>query len=174
MRRQLRTTLAALFAAALLSPTAQAQEAGEDFSLEGFLEDALENSQATLELCQLAVLQSETPAVQQLAEDEIQEHTRLNGALRRLAESEGLRLPEAGEIERRGLSRLEHTTGARFDEIFLLELMLVHQEGLLLFSRGARLSPGLDAQALATDALAQLGNHLQLARSLKEMIFFVP
>jgi putative membrane protein len=172
MRRQLRTTLAALFAAALLSPAAQAQEAGEDFSLEGFLEDALENSQATLELCQLAVLQSETPAVQQLAEDEIQEHTRLNGALRRLAESEGL--PEAGEIERRSLSRLEHTTGARFDEIFLLELMLVHQEGLLLFSRGARLSPGLDAQALATDALAQLGNHLQLARSLKEMIFFVP
>ena len=93
MRRSLKVKLSligAVLAAGAMADDIKANKGKADAS---FVEDAFVGGEAEVRLSQLALRQSSDPAVKQLAQQMVDDHTKANDALRQVAESKGFTLP---------------------------------------------------------------------------------
>lgn len=115
MRRSLKVKLSLIGAVLAVGAFADDLKANKGKADANFVEEAYIGAQTEVRLSQLAVKQSSDPAVKQFAQQMIDDHTKANDELRKVAEGKGFTLPaEMSPIT--GTTGSTGTVGGSMDE----------------------------------------------------------
>ncbi len=133
-----------------------------------FVIDAAQGGMAEVQLSQLALQRSTNPEVKQFAQQMIQEHTRANEQLMRLAAQKGITPPSTvGPKYQAAMARLMQLSGASFDQAYMREAGVnSHMESVAIYQRQADLGQDPDLKAFAAGILPRVQGHLQMAATM--------
>ncbi len=135
-----------------------------------FIEEASEKNYAIINAAELALEKesgvAEDPQVREFAQQMIEEHRRLNRKLTELAAQEQLEVSgSAALMDRAQRLVLEVREGDSFLEVYANNQVADHQALIDLYERMANTEDG-EVSRFAQNALAELEEHLELARDL--------
>lgn len=135
-----------------------------------FIEEASEKNYAIINAAELALEKesgvAEDPQVREFAQQMIEEHRRLNRKLTELAAQEQLEVSgSAALMDRAQRLVLEVREGDSFLEAYAKNQVADHQALIDLYERMANTEDG-EVSRFAQNALAELEEHLELARDL--------
>ncbi len=133
-----------------------------------FVMDAAHGGMAEVQLGQLALQRSTNPEVKRFAQQMIQEHSRANEELMRLATQKGITPPtDVGPKYRAAMMRLMQLSGRDFDQAYMNEAGVnSHLESAAIYQRQAGLGQDPDLKAFATRILPRVQGHLQMASAM--------
>ncbi|MBW4543477.1 MAG: DUF4142 domain-containing protein [Symplocastrum torsivum CPER-KK1] len=133
-----------------------------------FVIDAAHGGMAEVQLGQLALERSRNPEVKQFARQMIQEHTRANERLMRLATQKGITPPTTpGPKYEAAMSRLMQLSGEAFDQAYMNEAGVnAHMESAAVYQRQAGLGQDPDLKAFAATILPRVQGHLEMASEM--------
>ena len=122
-----------------------------------------------IESSRIAVRRAERPAVREMAERLIADHTRSSQQVMAAARADGLRPPPPRlEPRQRAMIRqLERVRPRMFDELYLSQQIPAHREALILHRNQARMGRGDDLRRAATGIVPVVQGHLTHARQLQ-------
>ncbi|WP_373187214.1 DUF4142 domain-containing protein [Halopseudomonas sp.] len=135
-----------------------------------FIEEASEKNYTIINAAELALEKesgvAEDPQVREFAQQMIEEHRRLNHKLTELAAQEQLEVSgSAALMDRAQRLVLEVREGDSFLEVYANNQVADHQALIDLYERMANTEDG-EVSRFAQNALAELEEHLELARDL--------
>ncbi|MBD1806594.1 DUF4142 domain-containing protein [Microcoleus sp. FACHB-SPT15] len=133
-----------------------------------FVIDAAHGGMAEVQLGQLALERSRNPEVKQFARQMIQEHTRANERLMRLATQKGITPPTTpGPKYEAAMNRLMQLSGEAFDQAYMNEAGVnAHMESAAVYQRQAGLGQDPDLKAFAATILPRVQGHLEMASEM--------
>ena len=156
-------------------PAARAGQSGETGNLargeRRFMEQAARHGRAEIELGNLAQTKAASDRVKEYARRMVQDHSKFNEQLKRIAAEERVTLP--GSVERnheRLLGDLQNTSGADFDRRFITEMLKVHEKDLKDYRTAAREARDPELKAFAEKAAQAIQEHLAHARQIAETV----
>jgi putative membrane protein len=101
----------------------------------------------------------------------VQDHTKINQDLQRLASSKGVTLPSALDDKHRNtVDRLSKLNGKDFDREYMHEMVRDHKEDVAEFQREAESAQDPDVKAFATNYLPTLQDHLRMAEEIEKKV----
>lgn len=152
------------------NPSTPAPSANRALSLvdQQFMIDANRNALAGIALGQLALNQSSNNEVKQFAQAEVDEQVGVRNNLVRLAPSLGVNLPsEPTPRDQEVLQRMTALSGEQFDLAFMNEAGInAHLENAAIYQREAGLGQNQDLIRLASQGLAIITQHYDIASAL--------
>ena len=120
-----------------------------------------------VELGRLAQQRGGGGEVKRFGERMVQDHTRLNADLQRIAAARGVPLPTKLGREREAvLDQISRLSGAEFDSAYSKQVVMDHQRAVASFDQQALTARDPELKAWAAQALPTLREHLQTARAL--------
>lgn len=132
-----------------------------------FVIDAAHGGMAEVQLGQLALERSRNPEVKQFARQMIQEHTRANERLMRLAAQKGITPPTTLGKYQAAMERLMQLSGEAFDQAYMNEAGVnAHMESAAVYQRQAALGQDPDLKAFAATILPRVQGHLEMASEM--------
>ncbi len=173
LRTVLLTTAIALAPVAGAAQTIPAGAPSPQKAQQGILSYAIEDSVAEVQLCQLALQKSQTPAVRTFAQHMIESHAQMVRQAVPLARQAGG--SETAEIEPSddGMVKLAYLScysGHAFDEDFMRMQVEDHMNDIGIFRNALEtLGTGPVAQ-FAQATLPQLEDHLRMAQSARDAV----
>lgn len=115
----------------------------------------------------LAETRAQDPTVRTFGQQMVLDHTRIDHALRALADARQMTLPDAlAAHDQAMLGRLETLTGAEFDRHYAQLMVKDHVQDIKEFDKAASGAQDADVKAFATNTLPTLRHHLLLAKQL--------
>lgn len=132
-----------------------------------FVQQAVIDSLAEIQLAQLAQQQSQNPQVRALAQQLVTDHQQISQALQQAAP--GLGIPVSTQIPsqyQQQVQQLSSLQGQDFDRQFLQTLVQNHQQSLQVFQREAQSGSMPQLQTWAQRVVPHLQQHLDAAQSL--------
>lgn len=180
MRRH-STTLAALAAAGLmLAPTGlraqdpptspgQARPQEEDFrnlTDAQFLQRAAQAGLMEVSTSKLVDDRTDSGALERYAKQMIDDHTKANKELVKLAESKGVDIPNRlDDRHKQAFDRMQKMErGPTFEQEYIQQQVKAHQQAVKLFAAMSEGADDADIQAFASKTLPTLRHHLKMAR----------
>lgn len=131
-----------------------------------FVENALQDGMEEVELSKLAMDKAQSAQVKELAKRIVDDHTKVNAELSKIASSKGVTPPAAVDAShRRKMERMAKKTGADFDRDYLDDMIDDHQKDVREFRSMSKSAKDADIKAFATSTLPALEQHLQMAKS---------
>lgn len=133
-----------------------------------FVKKATLANRAEIELSQLALKKSETPAIRDFAQRMVREHTSNNEILKDIAESMHIEVPgELDEAHQKILDHMQMLAGSKFDEAYLEQMRRDHEVAVTVFSAAAG-DKSLDQELIgfARRTLPVLRDHQQAVGAL--------
>jgi len=119
----------------------------------------------------LAEHSSENADVQRFARRMVDNHTHANDELKRIAQAEGIALPDRMDAKaRHELGALRGAHDARFDARYMAHQVSDHQEVIGAFRKEADEGRNADLRRFAADTLPTLREHLRLAEQTAHAI----
>ncbi|AJX34486.1 DUF4142 domain-containing protein [Burkholderia oklahomensis] len=135
-----------------------------------FVDKAALAGKSEVQAGQLAGERSATPDVRAFAKRMVDDHGRLNEALRRLAERKGLPV-QAAQIIDPDVEALRGKSGRDFDVAYLAAAgPAAHRRAILLFENEARAGRDPDLRAFAVQTLPMLRQHFADARAVSRKV----
>lgn len=136
-----------------------------------FVQAAATSGMFELEAARLASSGAADAALQRYAATLVEDHTRANEDLRRLASAKGLQLPaRLPAAQQRELDRMRQLQGEALDRAFLRRVALrEHQQDIRRFEAASRNARDPELRAWASQMLPTLERHLSQARQLPLM-----
>jgi len=124
---------AALVAVGLaIGTAASAQNSGNNALASGdrkFVNDAAQGGLAEVELGQLAAQKAQDPQVKQFGQRMVDDHTKANDELKRVASAKGLQVPsDLPRHDQREYDHLQKLSGADFDREFMKGMVKDHRK----------------------------------------------
>lgn len=134
-----------------------------------FLKDAAQAGIVEVEAGKLAIGKTSNPEVKAFAQQMVDDHTKVSVDLSALASSKGITLPtEPSLTDKAKLKILSLRDNQGFDQHYVKSFGVdVHEDVIQLFQKAAKDGQDADVKGFATNALAALQHHLQVARDLK-------
>lgn len=133
---------------------------------EDFVELAVAKGIAEIETAHLA-LDEGTPKIHDFANQMIQDHTKANSQLKKIARQENLDVAdEPSLIDKAKTMMLSLRDGQSFDEAYIKNQINAHEQAIELFGRASQ-SDNAEIRAFAAETLPKLREHLQMAKDLK-------
>jgi putative membrane protein len=160
---------AALVAAAALAPgcaviQSRAQVSPVD---QQFMLTAASVSTAEIDLGQLAMRQSSNPAVRQFGQQMVEDHTRVNAELGKVADAKNVVLLKAMDPANRTLyAELSKLSGPAFDRQYMLSQVNIHRMGNALYLSQAQNGQDQDVRSFAARNAPVGIEHLRMAESM--------
>lgn len=154
-------------AAWLVTPVLHAEPLSEPDK--AFLQQAARNGMTEVEGGKLAVQRASSAHVKQFAQHMVDDHTKANAELKRLATAKGVELPTEPSVRQQAEVKLleRKKDGADFDDTFAKRMgVKAHKQTIALFQKGERQASDPDVKAYAARTLPQLKEHLQMAEQL--------
>ena len=132
-----------------------------------FVRNAAADGVLEVELGRLAQQRGGGGEVKRFGERMVQDHSRLNADLQRIAAARGVSLPAKLGREREAvLGQIGRLSGAEFDSAYSKQVVADHQRAVASFDQQALTANDPELKAWAAQALPTLREHLQTARSL--------
>jgi putative membrane protein len=165
--------VAMLFAAALASPALAADEkkadakATKSVAEDGWVKQAAQGGIAEVELGKLAQQKAQNDAVKQFGQHMVQDHTKSNDELMKVAAQEGITPPSQPAPKHMAKKKeLTEASGAEFDKKYMEAQIKDHKEMIALFEQGAKNNDG-PLKEYATKTLPNLKKHLKMAQDVQ-------
>lgn len=132
-----------------------------------FIIDAAHGGMAEVRLGELALRRSTSPEVKRFAQQMIEEHSRANEELMRLAKQKGVTPPATPSKYEAAMKRLMQLSGESFDRAYMNEAGVnSHLESTAVYQRQAELGQDSDLKAFAAKILPRVQGHLEMAATM--------
>lgn len=132
-----------------------------------FLTTAAKRQQSEIQLSQLAAERSESEPVKQFAQRMVQDHTKANQEISKLAETLGITLPtSSGGRSHKETGKLTALSGLAFDRAYLKHEMADHKKNVSDFAAKSKTLKNTQVRQWASATLPVLKEHLSLVKGL--------
>lgn len=138
---------------------------------EKFLGTAMQDGNAEIAVCRMALRKSTNPAVKRFAEKMIKDHSSINDAIAKLARSKGYKLPDGVSLKQKGTYELlKARSGTGFDKTFMEHNVSDHEQDIKDFTEEADGATDADVKSFALTTLKILHEHFELSRQVNSAI----
>ncbi|MGN2243888.1 DUF4142 domain-containing protein [Frateuria sp. GZRR33] len=134
-----------------------------------FMKKAASDGKAEVQICQMALRQSDDPQLKQVAQRLLDDHTQANQQLQQIAQRENVSLPEQLMPEdQQKLQKLQGKSGKAFDKEWTQMNLTDHRKDIKLFSMAGEKLDDQPTRQFAQSTLPKLKTHLQLVEQLTQ------
>jgi putative membrane protein len=134
-----------------------------------FVEKAAQGGLAEVQLGQLAQQKAQSDDVKNFAKRMVDDHTKANDELKKVAEGKNIMLPTAlDRKDQKLLDKLGKLDGARFDHEYMEHMVSDHKKDVKEFEHEAKHGKDADVKGFAENTLPTLRDHLQLAQAAEK------
>ncbi len=138
---------------------------------DNFMKKAAEDGLAEVQLGQLAAAKASSPEVKQFAQMLVDDHTKANDELKKLAADKGVTLPDKPSMsEQAEKARLERTSGPKFDKAFMDHVVKDHQNDVNAARDEIQSGHDSAVKDFANKILPKLEEHLKKAESVDTQV----
>lgn len=131
-----------------------------------FVEKAMQGGMEEVEMSKLAVDKAQNARVKELAKRMVDDHSKANAELTKLATAKSVTLPAAIDAgHRRKMEQMAKKSGAGFDRDYLSDIVNRHQNNVRDYKSMATSAKDAEVRAYAATTLPTLEQHLQLAKA---------
>jgi len=131
-----------------------------------FIKEAAQGGMAEVQMGRLAAKNAESDAVKQLGQKLVQDHSKANQELKKIASQKGVTLTaDIGSENKSTLDHLKTLKGKEFDQAFIQHAVEDHQKDIQKFQQAAQQLQDSDLKSFAQKTLPTLQEHLQMAKS---------
>ena len=131
-----------------------------------FMEKAAQGGMAEVELGKLAAQKAQSPQVKQFGQRMVDDHSKANDQLKKLASNKGVTLPtEMDRSSKREMDKLSKLSGAEFDAEYMKHMVSDHKKDVSEFKSEASKAKDADLKQWAQTTLPVLEEHLKLAQT---------
>jgi len=132
-----------------------------------FMKDAARGGMAEVKMGELGLSNGESQAVKQFSKRLVEDHTKANQDLEKLAIRKGVILPDGvGEQHKTMLQHLASLHGREFDAAFAQHAVEDHQKDIEKFKTASAKAKDPEVRSFAEKTLPALQRHLEMAQSL--------
>lgn len=132
-----------------------------------FLTKAAQGGMTEVQLGRMVVERAQNAAVKQFGQHMIDDHTKSNSELTRLAGQKNVTLPqEVNSDQKSEMDKLSKLSGADFDKEYIQYMVKDHEEDVAEFQKQANDGTDAEVKAFAAKTLPTLQSHLQMARDV--------
>jgi putative membrane protein len=129
-----------------------------------WINKAAQGGMAEVELGQLAQSNASSDAVKQFGKRMVDDHTRANDELKRIAADKGITLPSGLDAKSQATKdRLSKLSGKEFDRAYMEDMVKDHRVDVAEFKKEAASGKDPEVKAFASKTLPTLEEHLKLA-----------
>jgi putative membrane protein len=130
-----------------------------------FIANAAQGGMAEVELGKLAVAKAQNPDVRKFGQRMVDDHTKANNELRRVAEEKNVTLPSDLSPDQKALKdKLSKLSGPAFDKKYMQEMVKDHETDVKEFQDESASAKDPGVKNFASKTLPTLEEHLQMAR----------
>jgi putative membrane protein len=134
-----------------------------------FVQHVAQDGQAEVDLGRLAEQRTQNPEVKALARRLVDDHTKSNQQLMRIAQQEGVQLPAGpGKSADKERVKLEKLSGDAFDRAFAKHIVEDHQKDIKYFQKEQNSLKDAQLKSFAQQTLPVLQEHLQMAQRTEQ------
>lgn len=167
----MRKAALAIVLLAATAPAAWAAALGEQDRM--FLDKAMHDGVAEVELGKLAARQGESDAVKRFGQRMVDDHTKANQTLLDIARQQDSKeasanrdLPKLEPADEKKLHSLERLKGRKFDQTYMRDMVRDHEKAVTLFRREAKDGKDERLRQAAGSVLPTLEEHLKMAKQV--------
>jgi putative membrane protein len=132
-----------------------------------FLNDAASGGLMEVELGRYAASHAASPEVKRFGQHMVDDHSKANEELKRVAAQESVQLPATPKPEHQErVSRLTKLQGAAFDRAYMDAMVKDHEEDVAKFRDVSRSADDPQVKAFAAKTLPTLEKHLAMAKDV--------
>jgi putative membrane protein len=159
---------AVIFAASVMSAGAQTTQRAERLTAldSNWIMKAAQGGMAEVELGKLAASRSSNNAVKEFGQRMVDDHSKANDELSRIAASKGVTLPTSLSAKDQATKdRLSKLNGEAFDRAYMNDMVKDHHADVAEFQKEANSGQDPDVKAFAGTTLPTLQEHLHMAEA---------
>jgi putative membrane protein len=131
-----------------------------------FLKKAAAGGVEEVELGRLAAEKASDPDVKKFGQRMVDDHSKANGELMKLAQQKGVAVPSAPDAKgQQDIDRFSKLSGAAFDKAYMKEMVSDHKKDVAEFEKAARGAKDPDVKSFASSKLPTLKEHLEMAKA---------
>lgn len=133
-----------------------------------FAKKAAEGGMEEVALGNLAAKKGSTPEVRQFGQKLVDDHTKANDELKKIAAQQNIDLPSSlSAKQQKKIDKFAKLSGAKFDKAFTKHEVKDHQKDIQEFKQEAQYGTNPAVKQFASNALPVLQQHLNDAKNLK-------
>ena len=133
-----------------------------------FAVDAAHGGAAEVKLGELAAKQGSNAHVKEFGQKMVEDHTKANDALKTVATSKGITLPEEPNAEQKAtMAHLMKLHGAAFDKAYIKAMKADHKMDIAHFKKEANTGKDPDIKSFAAKTLPVVQGHYQMLMGMK-------
>ncbi|MEP6662448.1 MAG: DUF4142 domain-containing protein [Verrucomicrobiota bacterium] len=139
----------------------------KNLSAAEFIKKAAQGGMMEINLGKVATQHGEDPAVKELGQTLVTDHSKANEQLKAIAQRKGVDLSsEMDSKHEKTMDRFSHLNGTEFDRAFTAHMIRDHQKDIAMFERAAVSNEDADVRAFAKETLPVIKGHLRTAQKL--------
>jgi putative membrane protein len=132
-----------------------------------FVMDAMQGSNAEIQLGQLTLQKSNNEQVKQFAQKMIDDHTKLNDQMKPIAQQVGVPVTtQVSKKDKKTMAQLQGLSGSAYDQAYIKDMVKDHKKDLSDFQTEASSGQDQAVKDAATQGGQVISQHLQLAQQL--------
>jgi putative membrane protein len=132
-----------------------------------FVQKAAQGGIAEVELGQLAAQKASSEDVKKFGQKMVDDHSKANDELKQLAAQEHIDLPQQMTAKDKATkARLEKLSGARFDRVYMYNIVKDHEKDVAEFERESQMAKDPALKGFAQQTLPTLREHLLEAQKI--------
>lgn len=168
----MRQTCLLAAAAFVVSFAARADDKKADskpFTESEFLTKAASGGMMEVELGKLAVAHAKMDEVKKFGQKMIDDHTKANDELKKVAEAAGVTVPAKMTADhQKHYDMLKGKSGGEFDKAYVEHMVKDHEEDVAEFTKASKEATTPAVRAFATKTLPTLKEHLEMVKKIHE------
>ncbi len=135
-----------------------------------FMEEAASGGLAEVKISQLAVGQSTTPSVKQLAQQMVDDHTKVNDELKGMCSKKSMPVPSEvlSNTAQKKYDELSKLPANKFEKEYLATLEDDHKKTIKLFEGQAKKGSDAELKQWAEKTLPALKHHLEMVQNVQK------
>ena len=153
------------------SPAGKEAPDAKPFDDAEFVMMAASGGMLEVELGKLATDQADMPDVKKFGKMLVEDHTKANAELMKIAKANKLALPEKPmEKHQKECDRFKDLKGAEFDKAFVPFMIKDHEQDIADFTKASKEAKNPELREFASMCLPKLKEHLKMAKELGEKV----
>lgn len=135
-----------------------------------FISESAYGDLKEIEAGKVAQAKGQSPAIRELANMMVADHTAMSQQIKALAVQKNIALRDTLSAEDRDMIRENKKTGAAFDREYADMMVSDHESAVRRFENAANNAKDPEIKAMATEALPKLKHHLEMSKVARDKV----